>query len=144
MERDVFVIDDEPGVVKLVTVILHVEGFEVYGFTSPLDALAKLADDETEPQVMVLDINMPEMDGAEFYKRVREEGYGNPVLILSGFGARRQARDLGAEAFLAKPFDPPELTSTVRRLARRTATTTPAWPCWAWTARWRRMTRSRT
>src|SRR5262245_23436973 len=106
----VFVVDDDPAIGRLSRVALQVEGLEVQSFTSPLQALLQIADSAIpNPKAIVLDLNMPEMDGRQFFRRARELGYESPVLILSAFDALAASRELGAEAALAKPFEPEAL-----------------------------------
>ena len=113
----VFVVDDDQAVNKLTSVVLRHDGFEVEAFNSSLEALSKIADPSyPNPNAIVLDLKMPELDGRQFYQRARELGYESPVLILSSYGAHAAQQELGAEAALAKPFDPDTLTSTLNGL----------------------------
>ena len=115
MSSHVFVVDDDSALGRLSRLILQTEGFEVEAFTSPAEALADLGNDShPNPAAIVLDLNMPDIDGREFYRRAREMGYTSPVLILSAYGAREAQQELGAEASLAKPFDPAALASTLK------------------------------
>jgi DNA-binding response OmpR family regulator len=117
MGSHVFVVDDDPALGRLSTILLQSEGFVVSAFNSASDALAKLADSSyPNPAGIVLDLNMPDMDGREFYRRAREVGYTSPVLILSAYGAHAAQQELGAEAALSKPFDPEVLTGTLRSM----------------------------
>ena len=93
MTPAVFVIDDDPALVKLVDLTLRIEGFEVHPFPSPLDALSEVADG-ANPDAIVLDLNMPQMDGQEFYEAARRVRYENPVLILSAYNAERTVASL--------------------------------------------------
>jgi DNA-binding response OmpR family regulator len=117
MSSHLFVVDDSPNFVRLVKVVLEHKGFEVMPFSSGHEALKSLADPiSPNPAAIVLDLNMPDIDGREFYRRAREVGFGEPVLILSAYGAEEARRELGAEAAVSKPFDPRELTSTLQSL----------------------------
>jgi DNA-binding response OmpR family regulator len=117
MSSHVFVVDDDPALGRLSKIALQSEGFEVSAFTSASDALGKLADASyPNPQAIVLDLNMPDMDGREFYRRAREVGYTSPVLILSAYGAYAAQEELGADAALTKPFDPDVLTGTLKSI----------------------------
>jgi DNA-binding response OmpR family regulator len=109
------VVDDDPALARLSTLALQIDGYEVQAFSSPVEALAQLADASVpNPKAIVLDLNMPQVDGREFYKRARALGYTDPVLILSAYGAEAAQHELGADAALAKPFDPEELSSTLK------------------------------
>ena len=113
----VFVVDDDQATNKLTTLVLRCDGLEVEAFNSSVEALAKIADSSyPNPQAIVLDLNMPGLDGRQFYQRARELGYQSPVLILSAYGAHAAQRELGAEAALAKPFEPEILTRTLNDL----------------------------
>jgi len=68
------------------------------------------------PDVIVLDLQMPGMDGRTFYRELRKRGNAAPVIILSAFGARGARRELDAQAHLEKPFDPDELVQVVQEL----------------------------
>jgi DNA-binding response OmpR family regulator len=113
----IFAVDDDPSLLRLISLYLKTEGFEVAAFRSPVDALREIVDPVApNPSAVVLDLNMPEMDGREFYRRVREAGLTTPVLILSAFGAEAARHELGADAAMSKPFDPDKLTLAVKRL----------------------------
>lgn len=117
MSHHVFIVDDDPAVARLSSLILRSEGIEVKAFSSSRDALANLADSSyPNPSAIILDLNMPEMDGREFYRRAREVGYSSPVLILSAFGAEAAQQELGAEAAMAKPFHPDDLAVTLKAI----------------------------
>jgi DNA-binding response OmpR family regulator len=96
MTANVFVVDDNPAVGRLSRLIIQSEGLEVESFTSSRNALEKLADDSyPNLAAIVLDLNMPDLNGRDFYRRAREVGYTYPVLILSLYGARSAQRKLG-------------------------------------------------
>ena len=115
MSNHVYVVDDDPAVSRLSRLVLQAEGFEVESFNSSLQAFSNLADSSiTNPAAIVLDLNMPDMDGREFFRRAREVGYANPVLILSAYGAQAAMEELGADAAVAKPFDPTDLASRLK------------------------------
>jgi CheY-like chemotaxis protein len=79
-----------------------------------LEALAKLGQESFD--AIVLDLQMPRMDGRSFFRELRARGNTTPVLILSAYGAQAARRELGAEASVAKPFDPEVLVDAVRQL----------------------------
>ena len=116
-EHHVFVLDDDPALLRLSSLTLQLEGLDVQPFSSPLAALEKLEDPSyPNPPAIVLDLDMPEMDGREFYRQAREAGFAGAVLILSACGASAAQAELGADAALAKPFHPQELASSLKRL----------------------------
>ena len=117
MSNHIYVVDDDAALGRLSARVLQSEGFQVQSFTSSLEALSKIADSSIpNPAAIVLDLNMPEMDGRQFYRMAREAGYASPVLILSAYGAQAAQEELGAEAALAKPFDPDSLTTILKGL----------------------------
>ena len=117
MPHQLFVIDDDPALLRVTRVVLEKEGFEVRPFSSAGEALDNLADPNyANPAAILLDLNMPDMNGREFYRRAREIGYTDPMLILSAYGAHAAQAELGAEAAVAKPFDPSELTSALQSI----------------------------
>lgn len=111
---DILVIDDDPAVVRLVSLILASEGYKVRRAESGSAGLEALQ--AGDPSLIVLDLQMPGIDGRAFYRLAREAGYGGPVLILSAYGAHQAKDELGAEASLAKPFEPDELLTAVGKL----------------------------
>ena len=117
MSHHIFVVDDDPAISRLSTMVLEFEGFRVEAFTSPLDALANLADPHfSQPKAIVLDLNMPECDGREFYRRARDGGYQSPIFILSAKGAKAAQTELGADGSLSKPFKPDDLAAGLKRV----------------------------
>jgi len=99
----IFAVDDDASMLRLIALYLKTEGFEVAAFRSPVDALREIVDPEApNPTAVVLDLNMPEMDGREFYRRAREAGLTTPVLILSAFGAETARQELGADAAMSE------------------------------------------
>lgn len=116
----VLVVDDDEVIRQLIGVNLELEGFDVFMAVDGLDALEKVK--SVEPDVVTLDIMMPNLDGWVTAARLREdpETAHIKVVLLS---ARAQEADirrgsrLGVDAYLTKPFDPDELISVVRRLA---------------------------
>jgi len=120
----VLAIDDEPDALMLLRVVLETAGAEVSTFRSPVAALDRIA--EEKPDVLVIDLGMPEMDGFELITRIRNSS--NPYLrdvpaaALTAFARsedRTRALRSGFELHLAKPVDPAELVASVARLARR-------------------------
>lgn len=110
----VLVVDDDAALVRLLTLTLRQDGFEVSTAFDGAEALTQVA--VRKPDAIVLDLEMPVMDGRTFYRELRARGIETPVLILSAMGARTARRELNAEAYMEKPFDPYELVSTVGAL----------------------------
>lgn len=115
----ILVVDDDPPSVKMISFLLKEEGFTVLTATNGLEALRQV--DEGSPDLVILDVMMPHMDGLEVLRRVRRK-MPLPVIILSAKGEtmdRVAGLELGADDYLAKPFDPSELLARVRSVMRR-------------------------
>ena len=118
----ILIVDDEKDIIDLVSLHLANEGCEVCAVTNGLDVLEAAARDK--PQLIVLDIMLPGMDGWQVFKQLRTDvrTRGIPVLMLS---ARSQAHDringleMGADDYLTKPFSPRELVLRVKAILRR-------------------------
>jgi two-component system nitrogen regulation response regulator NtrX len=112
----VFVVDDEPLLAKALCAMLHRAGCETSAFASGPSMLAVLG--QTRPQAVLLDLMLPEMDGIEVLRRIREIAPDLPVVMMSGQGTIRAAVDalkLGAFDFLEKPIDLSRLETTLAR-----------------------------
>src|SRR5262245_12923020 len=121
----VLVADDEPRITRLVAVSLADNGFRVVTAIGGEDALRKA--DEVKPDVVVLDVGMPDIDGIEVMRRLRE-WRPVPVILLTAQGSsveKARGLDLGADDYMAKPFHPDELAARVRAVLRRASGVTP-------------------
>lgn len=119
MKKRVLLIEDDPSSVRLVSYTLEQEGYEVLTATNGLEGLKKVR--EEAPDLLVLDVMLPGLDGFEVCRRLRadEQTAGLPVLMLS---AKAQEIDkttglkMGADDYLAKPADPSEIVARVANL----------------------------
>jgi DNA-binding response OmpR family regulator len=119
------IVDDEPYLVDLVRLNLETEGYRVVTASNGLEALERLKEDL--PDVVILDVMMPEMDGFETLARIREVS-SVPVIMLtvrSEESDRIRGLEIGADDYLTKPFSPRELTTRVKALLRRSFTPAP-------------------
>ncbi len=117
----VLVVDDDASVRRALDRALVIHGFEVQSAASGADALRMLA--ARAPDVVVLDVSMPEVDGIEVCRRLRAAGDTTPVLMLTArdsVGDRVAGLDAGADDYLLKPFALEELLARLRALLRRT------------------------
>ncbi|WP_329439987.1 response regulator transcription factor [Streptomyces sp. NBC_01426] len=118
----ILVVDDEPEVRAAVQDGLAVEGYEVRGAADGLAALSEVA--AWEPDVLVLDVMMPVLDGLGVCRQLRAMGDRTPVLVLTALDSvseRVDGLDAGADDYLVKPFALDELVARVRALLRRAA-----------------------
>jgi two-component system response regulator MprA len=116
----VLVVDDEPAVRESLERSLRFEGYEVSTAADGAAALEALA--TTRPDILVLDVMMPRMDGLEACRRLRARGVDLPVLMLTardGLADRVSGLDVGADDYLVKPFALEELLARLRALTRR-------------------------
>ena len=113
----VLVVDDDPDILEALSEILEAEGFEIRRARNGKEALEKLEPDA--PQLILLDLMMPVMDGWEFAQRMRQrppEIARIPIIVLSADrNVGSKAADLGAVGHLAKPFELNDLLELVRR-----------------------------
>ena len=120
--RRVLVVDDEPRMIHFIRLNLEHDGFEVVETTSGTKALDKLRDQL--PDLILLDVMMPDLDGFETLRLIREISTV-PVIMLTAKGEeddRVRGLELGADDYVTKPFSPRELVSRVRAVLRRTET----------------------
>ncbi len=123
----VLVVDDELSIRRFLRISLETHDYRVYEAASGGEALAKAA--QVRPEVIILDMNLPDMEGVEVLRRLRE-WTSAPVIILSVRDADRDkvaALDAGADDYLTKPFSTDELLARLR-VARRHAQPAPAEP----------------
>jgi DNA-binding response OmpR family regulator len=118
----ILVVDDDPVILRLIEVNLDLEGFEVVTAERGEDAIAKAR--ETSPDLILLDLMMPEMSGWEIAERLREDDKAGmiPLVFLSARTQdedRRRGEDLGVAGYVTKPFDPADLVATIRKLTAR-------------------------
>jgi DNA-binding response OmpR family regulator len=109
-----FIIDDDLGLLRLLRLIFEDAEFQVETFGEATAALALIG--SKQPDLIILDLNMPIMDGREFYRAIRQRGIETPVLILSAYGGRAAHRELGAQGYMEKPFVPEMLVEAVKGL----------------------------
>jgi DNA-binding response OmpR family regulator len=117
----VLVVDDEPMVREVLERYLTRDGFEVTTAADGEEALARFS--EAEPDLVLLDLMLPLIDGDEVFRRLRRHA-PTPVIMLTARGEetdRVVGLDRGADDYIAKPFSPREVVSRVRAVLRRTA-----------------------
>lgn len=120
MAELILIIDDEAGVRELLADALKLAGFETLTAADAMIAQTLLR--SVKPDLLVVDINMPLMDGFEFIERIRSNGDLTPALMLSARGERAditRGLTLGADDYVTKPFGLEELVLRIRAILRR-------------------------
>ena len=118
-EKTILVVDDEARMVEFIKMNLELEGFRVVNAADGYQALEKVV--RELPDLVILDVMMPDMDGFETLKKIREVSTV-PVIFLSVKGEefdRVRGLDLGADDYMTKPFSPRELLSRIKAVLRR-------------------------
>jgi DNA-binding response OmpR family regulator len=116
----VLVIDDDQALLRMLRLSMASEGLEVETARDGVEGLKRL--DANPFDVVVLDLQMPRMDGRTFFHEIATRDHPPEIVILSAYGAEQAKRELKVAAAVPKPFDPDDLIATVRRVAARKAT----------------------
>src|SRR3954470_15711534 len=117
----VLVVDDEPSITDAVATALGYEGFDVSTAANGRDALARVED--FRPDLVVLDIMLPDLDGIAITKRLRRDGIEVPVLFLTArddTADKVQGLTVGGDDYVTKPFSLEEVVARIRAVLRRT------------------------
>ena len=120
MTRTILIVDDDPGIRRLIATTLEdVAGYELREAGDGVEAVARAI--EVRPEIVFLDIDMPELDGIEACRRLRSDPATASATIVmltgvSGTHAERGALAAGADLFLTKPFSPLQLLRLVDRI----------------------------
>ncbi len=126
-EARLLVVDDEPNILELLSVSLRFAGFEVATATNGADALNRVR--EFDPDLLVLDVMMPGLDGFAVASTLRGKGDQVPVLFLTAKDAtedRVQGLTIGGDDYVTKPFSLEEVVARIRSILRRTSGATAA------------------
>jgi two-component system KDP operon response regulator KdpE len=119
MKKRILIVDDEARMRRFVRMNLDLEGYEVFEAENGMSALQRVRDDM--PDLVLLDVMMPDLDGFETLARIREMSSVS-VIMLTVKGDeddRIKGLDLGADDYITKPFSPRELVSRIRAVLRR-------------------------
>ncbi|MFC7242376.1 response regulator transcription factor [Catellatospora aurea] len=122
-QRRLLVVDDEPTIVSLLSASLRFVGFEVRTAATGAEALAVAA--EFKPELLVLDVMLPDCDGFEVVRRLRAGGAHVPVLFLTardGVQDKITGLTVGGDDYVTKPFSLEEVVARIRAVLRRTYT----------------------
>jgi two-component system, OmpR family, KDP operon response regulator KdpE len=115
----ILVVDDEPPIRRLLRTSLTAEGFEVLEAETAEKALALIA--SQKPEIAILDLGLPDLDGLDVIRRARASGSKMPIVVLSSRGDEKgkvQALELGADDYVTKPFGIAELVARIRTALR--------------------------
>lgn len=110
----VLVVDDDASLFRMIRLSLATEGLRVTTTEDGIDGLEQLDADSYD--LVVLDLQMPRIDGRTMFTEMRVRGHALPVMFLSAYGAAQARRELGAEDAMSKPFDIDDLINRVRAL----------------------------
>ena len=122
----ILLVDDDDGVRASLSAFLTRAGFQVDTVSNGAQALAKL--EKINPDLIVMDVLMPHMDGREALRRMRQAGNLTSVILLTQVGdatERAMALEEGADDYINKPFEPHELVARIRAVLRRARTGAP-------------------
>jgi two-component system KDP operon response regulator KdpE len=126
MAARILVVDDEPNILATIAPLLRARGYDVLSAMTGRAALEAVERDK--PDLVVLDLGLPDLDGVEVCRHVRQDS-GVPILVLSARGAegdKVRALDAGADDYVTKPFGAEELLARIRAALRRVETAVPA------------------
>ncbi len=119
-EIEIVVIEDEEDILELIEYHLSKEGYSVTGFLSTQN-VEQFLEEET-PALMLVDRNLPGMEGSEFVAHLRQTGYDIPVIFLTAKAKESELEEgfeAGGDDYMTKPFSPKELTLRVKALLKR-------------------------
>jgi two-component system KDP operon response regulator KdpE len=116
----ILVVDDEPNIIATIAPLLRTRGYDVFSAMSGHAALDSF--DRDKPDLVILDLGLPDLDGVDVCRRLRERSPGVQILVLSARGAeddKVNALDAGADDYVTKPFGAGELLARIRAALRR-------------------------
>lgn len=117
------IVDDDPSVLKALARLLRTRGFEPRTYTSARDFLAALSDGA--PECLIVDLQMPEMNGLELQHHLTRAGVRIPIIVITAHneaGARERSVSAGAAAFLSKPLQDTSLLAAIGDATRTVKT----------------------
>lgn len=123
MAKKILIVDDEPDVIVILGLRLKIAGFEVITGSNGFQAI-ELAQKE-KPDLIILDVKMPGMDGYTTFKKLRDDPETSSISVvfftaLQPQAAQAKVEELGADGFLSKTADPQEVLSIIRKISEQT------------------------
>jgi CheY-like chemotaxis protein len=118
-KRAIVLIDDEPGVLRALKLLLGALGHSVTDFGNPLDAVAHIRMAGAPIDVVMSDLRMPQLDGLGVLREIRTFNADLPFVLVSGHATEEDvsmAKSLGATAFLGKPFTPDQIRQVLTKI----------------------------
>ena len=125
-EQRILAVDDEPAILRALTVALRARGFDVVAASTGQEAIDRCATED--PAAVVLDLGLPDIDGIDVIRRIRTWS-DVPIIVLTAEGADERkvaALDDGADDYVTKPYSTPELLARLRVALRHRASASPA------------------
>jgi two-component system KDP operon response regulator KdpE len=118
-DKLILVVDDEPRMIRFIRMNLELEGYRVVEATNGLEAVERVREDL--PDLLVMDVQMPEIDGFEALERIRQVSTVPVIMLTVKADEEDKIRglELGADDYVTKPFSPRELSSRIKALLRR-------------------------
>jgi len=116
----ILVVDDEDIVLESCQAVFELEGFEVMLVPSADKAIEAMKNDNFA--LLLIDVKMPKHDGMYLMEKIKEQWPGIPIIVMSGYYTTetiKEAFEMGAAKFIAKPFEPDELVKTVRQIIKK-------------------------
>ncbi|MBI3541814.1 MAG: response regulator [Deltaproteobacteria bacterium] len=123
--KNLIVIDDDQGMRLLLSEVFGSLGYTVSGFSDAVGALKTVAVAEKDYDAIICDLNMPRISGLSFLSMLKKMGSTVPLILITAFGTgkiEREAKSLGAFAYLSKPFQLSELSELVRQATEKKET----------------------
>lgn len=119
LQKKILIIDDEPRIVEVVKLYLERDGFQTASASDGKQALERVS--SYKPDLVILDLNLPDMDGLEVCRTIRKQS-DVPIIMLTGRGEEVDkivGLEVGADDYVTKPFSPREIVARVRAVLRR-------------------------
>ena len=119
MTTTILLVEDEPDTIEIVQLYLEHEGYQVHVSTDGVDALRQASD--LQPDLVLLDLMLPKVDGMEVCRLIRKESW-MPIIMLTARveeDSRLSGLELGADDYITKPFSPKEVVARVKAVLRR-------------------------